>query len=94
MHLLKAIWQTARGREITNRRVRRTIRRALEAGGQRIETIVGSVSAPTTGRATRSLAVVPVRVQPGLVRSVREPASDGFSVAWVASPSATRPRQG
>lgn len=80
----------AQGREVRSNRVRRTIRRALEAGRVRTEEIVGSVSALMAGRATRSLAVIPVRVQAGVAHPVRTPAPDGRSWVWVASPSATR----
>lgn len=74
--------------------VRRTIRRALETGRARTEVIAGSVSAHLTGRATRSLAVIPVRVQDGSASFVRGATPGGCSSVWVVSPSATHSRQG
>jgi hypothetical protein len=84
----------APGRETSNDRVRRTIRGALEAGRVRIEEIVWAVSAPLTGRATRSLTLLPVRVSDGSATYVRRPAPGGCSSVWVVSPSATHERQG
>ncbi len=79
----------AQGRE-PQRRVRRTIRRALEAGSDRIGEIVWTVSAQMAGRATRPLVVIPVPVQAGTMPPRHEPASGGCFSVWVASPSATR----
>ena len=79
----------AQGREVRSNRVRRTTRRAFEAGRVRIEEIVGSVSAHMAGRATRPLMVIPVPVQAVLRRSERRQAPSGCSTVWVASPSAT-----
>ncbi|MGH7069177.1 MAG: hypothetical protein ACREFO_04080 [Acetobacteraceae bacterium] len=85
--------QQGPGREARCSRVRRTIRQALDAGMARIEETVGSVSAQLAGRATRPLAVVPVRVQSGPVpRAYGE--IDGYSPVWVVPPSTTRRRQG
>lgn len=73
--------------------LRRSAMRALEAGADRIVEIVGSVSAQLVGRATRPLAVIPVQVRDGSPPPRGEP-SGGRSSVWVASPSATRARQG
>ena len=86
--------RNALGRETRNNRVRRTIRRALGAGRVRTEEIIGAVSAHLTGRATRSLMVLPVRVQDSSATYVRRPAPGGCSSVWVVSPSATHSRQG
>jgi hypothetical protein len=86
--------RSAEGREVASHRVRRTIRRSLEHGRARIGLIAGSVSALMAGSATRSLAVVPVRVQAGATLLRRQPLAGGCRSVWVASPSATRPRQG
>jgi hypothetical protein len=80
----------ARGRN----RVRRTIRRAIEAGRVRTDTIAGSVSAHLAGRATRPLAVIPVPVRDASAPFVREASGGGCSWVWVVSPSATQTRQG
>ncbi len=85
--------QRTEGREASNHRVRRTIRRALEAGRAGATAIVGSVSAHLTGSATRSLAIVPLRLPAGTT-PLRRPESGGCSLLWVASPSAARSRQG
>jgi len=84
----------ALGREVRSQRVRRTIRRAFEAGRARIEDIVGFVSALTAGRATRPLAVIPVRVQAAAVPFRHDSAPGGCCTVGVASPSATLARQG
>ena len=84
----------AQGREVRSNRVLRTIRRALEAGRVGTEEIVGSVSAHLTGRATRSLTIIPVRVQAGSAPFVRGPVPGGCSTVGVAAPSATLARQG
>jgi hypothetical protein len=76
------------------RDVRPTVRRVVAAGTDRIAEVVGAFCDQMVGRATRPPALVPVRVQAGSLPPLHEPAPDGCSSVWVASPSATRLRQG